>query len=65
MTTEELPDILKLAEAQHYLRVSRHTMREAVRSGRLRVIRMGRAWRVSRAALERFIQESETRGDAH
>jgi excisionase family DNA binding protein len=56
---ESLPPIMKAEEARQYLRISKHTFREAVRSGRLRVIKMGRAWRVSRVSLERFIEESE------
>jgi excisionase family DNA binding protein len=55
-TLAELPEILTTEELAKALRVSKHTIYEEVRAGRLPVIRMSdRVWRYSKWAVERWL----------
>ena len=52
-----LPDVLTVEEAASFLRVNRKTFYEAVRLGSVPgVIRLGRAIRISKAALISWVQ---------
>lgn len=57
------PLLHTLAQACQELHVSDPTLRELVRSGQIRPVRIGRAVRIAHAELERFV--SEATGAAH
>lgn len=62
---EELPDLLTVQELAQVLRVNRNTAYEAVRAGRIQHVRLGRAIRIPKAAVERFLAaDGEYGGDA-
>ena len=52
-------DVLTLAEAARFVRVSEKTLREMARSGRVPCQKVGRAWRFLRAALENWLAHEE------
>jgi excisionase family DNA binding protein len=52
--TRRGPDVLKIPEVAADLRVDRKTVYQLIRSGELRALKMGRALRVTRDALEQF-----------
>lgn len=58
---DELPTIATVAEVARYLRCSRAVVYCEIKSGRLPIIRLSeKVWRISRAALERWIAEGRT-----
>jgi excisionase family DNA binding protein len=50
-----MEDLLTLAEAAEALRVSQATVRRLIERGELRGVRVGRLWRVPKAALEAYL----------
>lgn len=48
--------LLTRAEAQRYTGLSRELLREAVTSGRVKELKLGRAYRLKRAELDRYIE---------
>ena len=56
--------VLSVEEARKLLGLSRGLMYEAVRSGQLPSVRIGRRILIPRAALERLLEQAATR-DAH
>ena len=48
------PDVLKVPEVAADLRCDRKTVYSLIRAGQLRALRMGKALRVTRQALEEF-----------
>jgi excisionase family DNA binding protein len=48
------PDVLKVPEVAAYLRVDRKTVYSLIQAGELRALKMGRALRVTRQALDEF-----------
>jgi excisionase family DNA binding protein len=54
-------DILTLDEAAARAKVAVKTMREWLRTGKLKGIKAGHLWRVRAADLERFFEESAKR----
>lgn len=50
-----MEDLLTLAEAAEALRVSQATVRRLIDGGELRAVRVGRLWRVPKAALEAYL----------
>jgi excisionase family DNA binding protein len=54
LTGSQRPDVLKVMEVADELRIGRNQAYELVRSGQLRAVRIGRAIRVTREALEEF-----------
>lgn len=56
-TTAELPLLLKAEEAARLLNLGRSTLFAMLASGELRAVRRGRAVRVERAELDRWIRD--------
>ncbi len=54
-------DILTLEQAANRAQVAVKTMREWLRTGKLKGIKAGRLWRVRASDLERFFEESAKR----
>lgn len=54
---EELPDLLTVDEFARYMRLNRNTAYEAVRSGRVPSVRLGKrgAIRIPKQAIERML----------
>ena len=59
---QELPPVLTVPEMAHVLRISRGAAYEAVRTGQIPAIRIGRTLRVARHALAGLLAASD--GDA-
>jgi excisionase family DNA binding protein len=53
--------VLTVEEAGAVLRISRGSAFAAVRSGDIPAVRIGRSWRVPRAALAAMVDEGESR----
>lgn len=51
----EQPEVLTAEEAAAYLRVSMNTMRKLLRDGEIPAAKVGREWRIKRAALDTFL----------
>lgn len=58
----EVPDLLTVHEVARVLRIGRNTAYALVRSGRVRSLRIGRAVRVPKEALRRFLEEGGALG---
>ena len=56
MTTDQL---LTIQQVMSRLQVADETVYRYIRSGKLRAIRIGGLWRVSRRALEEFLRNGE------
>lgn len=61
MTYEELPDVLDTQLAADYLGLSRETVQEYAREGRLRAARCGRTYRIRREWLVDFLDAAADR----
>lgn len=48
-----------VADAAKILRINEETCRQWLRSGRLKGVKMGRAWRIRESALEGFLPPQE------
>ena len=55
MSTASQDIVLTTNEASEYLRISRPTFLKYVHQGRIKAIKVGRAWRVLRSELNRFL----------
>ena len=55
--SENLPKVLNVKDLAEILSVSQNTAYNLVRSGQVRNIRIGRAYRISRAAVDEFLQK--------
>ncbi|HEY8393612.1 MAG TPA: helix-turn-helix domain-containing protein [Thermaerobacter sp.] len=53
--TVKVPEVMTVAEAAAYLRVDERTVRRLLREGRLPGRKVGREWRLHKAALDRFL----------
>jgi excisionase family DNA binding protein len=53
---DTLPNVLTPSEAAQVLRLSRNTMYEVIKTGRLATVRIGRKILIPRAALIRFLE---------
>ena len=62
-TMEYLPDILTPSQAAAYLQVDRETIYRYIRQGKLVASHLGRAYRMPRASLDRFLVATRTRQD--
>ncbi len=58
----DLPLVLTAAEAAQVLRLDRRTVTNLLCKGRLRGIKTGRDWRISRAVLMRFVGDTSEDG---
>ena len=58
------PSVLTVPEVARALRIGRNHAYELIRDGRLPALRIGRAIRVPRAAVERLIAQAGGAGDA-
>jgi acetyl-CoA synthetase len=54
--TEAKPDVLTAEEAAQVLRVHTQTIKRWLADGKLKGIKIGRAWRVSRAEITRILE---------
>jgi excisionase family DNA binding protein len=52
---EEAPSVLTVAEAAYVARVCQRTIRAEIESGRLHAVRFGRAVRITKSDLSRFL----------
>jgi excisionase family DNA binding protein len=59
MTTDTLPDVLKVDEVARLLRLSRGAAYEAIRAGEIPSVRFGRTIRVPAAAVRRLLGQIE------
>lgn len=50
-------EVYTLEEIEQLLQVTRRTIYNWIKSGKLRAFKVGRGWRVSRAELDRFMNE--------
>ncbi|HEY8394944.1 MAG TPA: helix-turn-helix domain-containing protein [Thermaerobacter sp.] len=57
--TVKVPEVMTVAEAAAYLRVDERTVRRLLRAGRLPGRKVGREWRLHKAALDRFLAGEE------
>ena len=55
MSTASQDIVLTTNEASEYLRISRPTFLKYVHQGRIKAIKVGRAWRVLQSELNRFL----------
>lgn len=51
---------LTLSEAADFLRVSDVTMRKLIHEGKVRAVKAGRDWRITRAAIDEFLKGGST-----
>ena len=58
-TLSTLKQVLNMAEACLYLKVSRPTFLKLIAAGKIRAIKIGKGWRVLEAELERFLLTGE------
>jgi excisionase family DNA binding protein len=56
MTLDSAPDVLTVTEAAKLLRIGRNQAYEAVRTGTLRAIHLGRSIRIPKAAVRDLIE---------
>lgn len=56
-----LPDIVTPEQAADWLQVSRETVYRYIRDGRLVASQIGRAYRIRRENLDRFVDETSTK----
>lgn len=59
---EDMPDLLTVEELARFLRVNRNTVYGAIQAGLIHHVRLGRAIRVPKAAVERLLQEGVRHG---
>jgi excisionase family DNA binding protein len=52
---DETPEIMTIGEAAKYLRISRSSLYKVTREGRIPCQKVGRQWRFSREALDRWL----------
>jgi excisionase family DNA binding protein len=55
---QDMPDVLRPAEAAKALRLGRNTVYELVRQGRLPAVRVGRRLLIPKRGVERFLNEA-------
>jgi excisionase family DNA binding protein len=50
-------EVMTIPEVAEYLKVTRQTIHKLIKSGKLKVFKIGRSTRILRSEVERFIQE--------
>lgn len=53
---ESIPDVLSADEVATFLGVSVATVRDYLREGKLKGLKLGRGWKISKSSLERFVK---------
>jgi len=48
-------DILTVDEARHILKISRKTLYNLIKSGKLPAVKVGRGWRIMSSAIEKYL----------
>lgn len=56
--TEQLPLVLRVNDLMPVLKIGRNTAYDLIRSGQLKVIRIGKSYRIPRSELLRFLGEA-------
>ena len=52
----EIADVLNAEQAAAYMKVNKRTLYKLAKEGKIPAIRIGREWRFSRAALEKYVR---------
>lgn len=61
-TLDTAPDVLTVEQTAALLCIGRNQAYDAIRRGQLFAVRIGRSWRIPKAALVRFLDDSEPAG---
>lgn len=59
LTLDTAPDVLTVEQTAAVLRIGRNQAYDAIRRGQLFAVRIGRSWRIPKAALIRLLEDSE------
>lgn len=62
LTLDTAPDVLTVEQTAALLCIGRNQAYDAIRRGQLYAVRIGRSWRVPKAALVRFLDDGESAG---
>ena len=54
---EQIPDVLTIEEVAQYLRISQSTLYKEAQKGKIPRQKIGRRWRFSRLALEKWLEK--------
>ena len=57
-TQLEYDDMMTTEEAKEALKIGTNTLYKLLRSGKLKAFRLGRIWKIPKAAVEEYIRES-------
>lgn len=58
---EAKEEVMTVAEVAKLLRVNRKTVEKLIYAGKLHAVKVGRVWRIPRAAVVRFLEGEERR----
>ena len=58
-----MAEVLTVKQAADQLQVTQETIREWLKSGRLKGVKLGHIWRIDKAALDRLLEGDEDRDD--
>jgi len=53
----EYDDLMTTEEAKEALKIGNNTLYKLLRSGKLKAFRMGRIWKIPKAAVEEYIRD--------
>ncbi len=56
---QEMPPVMDVGDVAEYLRVSRVTVRQMLRDGRLKGFKAGREWRIARSSVEELLLQQQ------
>ena len=56
---EAYPDVLNLKDVANYCRISKDSVRKACRDGKLKHIRIGRLYKITKENLINFLENNE------
>lgn len=54
----EYDDLMTTEEAKEALKIGNNTLYRLLRSGKLKAFRLGRIWKIPKAAVEEYIRDS-------
>ena len=60
--SDEMPDMMTIAEVAKYLKLHELTVRRLAREGELPAFKVGRQWRIKRDLLETWIADRSGKG---